>query len=43
MNSKLFYVVCVVLIGLVEFSCENEWNTQDFFRREHSLTKPYGG
>ena len=22
---------------------QDQWNTKDFFRREHSLSKPYGG
>jgi len=35
--------VCYFLLLCIKSTIQNEWNTQDFFRREHSLSKPYGG
>ena len=45
MNSSLFYlaVFFAIVLNISKFNCQNEWNTEDYYRREHSLSKPYGG
>ena len=35
--------VCFLLLLCIKSTSQNDWNQQDFFRREHSLSKPYGG
>ncbi len=38
-NLLIKHLTLFILIKLTV----QEWNTNDYFRREHSLSKPYGG
>lgn len=37
--ALLIFLICVN----ISMQDGTNWNTKDFFRREHSLSKPYGG
>lgn len=33
----------LLLIQIVSTTFANQWNNEDFLKREHSLSKPYSG
>lgn len=43
MKSKIIFGLIFFVSISIDLSSQTDWNTQDFYRREHSLSKPYGG
>lgn len=43
--SKMCLLLCVMILFFLSTSHAQEgtWNTADYYKREHSLTKPYQG
>ncbi|XP_065212304.1 vesicular integral-membrane protein VIP36 [Planococcus citri] len=41
LELKLSFLVSFILLIIHGQSAETEWNTKDYFKREHSLIKPY--
>jgi hypothetical protein len=43
-NNYFKLAIQVVFVTLLTIhNSHQEWNTKDFLRKEHSLSKPYGG
>lgn len=43
LGNTILNLILLIIYTNINLTLQDQWNTKDFFRREHSLSKPYGG